>query len=535
MLTRRDLLKMGLLAGGSAMLPLEKAFGRTVLRLDGGGSPSPATPPFVQSLPIPEDNVPLTAAEVAALSPPIDARCNVDAATKVFVVHEREVLHQFHPNLPPNTVWAYDGIYPGRTFRQKTGVKYVVRFVNDLPADHTGFGVPNSTIHRHGGFQESVDDGYPTLFFGPGGRQDYLFTEDPPGGDPTEIHSTMWYHDHLVDFTAQNVYKGLAGFWLVTDDLDSGDENDPSATALHLPSGPFDIPLVFQDRLFDRNGVLIYDSFSHNGFLGDKFCVNGVIQPFLPVFNRKYRFRLLNGSNARFYEFFLRVGEGSQTLPFKVIATDGGLLPHPVQVQSIRLGMAERYEIVVDLTNVTASHVYFENRLQQRDGRGPDRVTPTGTRILRLDLQGAPPTPDNSQVPANLRPLPTINLANAVQRRFEFARSRGAWVVNGEFFDDNRSVAQPRFARPEIWTLKNGGGGWWHPIHIHLEDFQILSRNGRPPAAFEAGRKDTVVLGPNDEVRVAIQFREHAGRYVFHCHNIEHEDLAMMARFDVTP
>jgi FtsP/CotA-like multicopper oxidase with cupredoxin domain len=120
----------------------------------------------------------------------------------------------------------------------------------------------------------------------------------------------------------------------------------------------------------------------------------------------------------------------------------------------------------------------------------------------------------------------------AVRRSFEFARSHGGWVVDGEFWDVNRIVAKPRLGDTELWTLKNGGGGWWHPIHIHLALFLIQKRNGAPPPAHERAFKDTVILGPGDEVELSIKFEDFRGRYVFHCHNIEHEDMAMMARFD---
>ncbi|MBI1852417.1 MAG: multicopper oxidase domain-containing protein [Planctomycetes bacterium] len=526
MLTRRDLLKMGLLAGGSAMLPLEQALGRNLLRLPGGGNGgSPATTPFLRSLPLPA-----TVQPVAAFS----TRCATPGGTVFYEIHEKEGLHSFHPDLPPATVWGYQDVNapnapltPGPTFIGRVNVPAVARFVNDLPTAPRSFGVPNTTVHRHGGFQEDLSDGIPTLFFRPGESYDYCWPNSNPDNDPREGESTLWYHDHLVDFTAQNVYRGLAGFHLMFDDVDSGNENDPNPNALRLPSGDFDVPMVVQDKLFAGNGELVYDSFSHNGFLGDKFCVNGAIQPFFSVKQRKYRFRFLNGSNARFFEFFLSNGRS-----FVQIGADDNLLPHPITRTSIRIAPAERIDVVLDFNGIpTGTAIFLENRLQQTSGRGPDRVVSHGTQVLKFIVDG--PAADPSQVPNNLRELPPINPgAVTVQRRFEFARSHGGWVVNGEFFDPNRVLARPRLGVPEIWTLKNGGGGWFHPIHIHLESHRILTRNGRIPPAWEQGRKDTVVLNPSEEVRIYIEFRQFAGQYVFHCHNIEHEDVAMMGRFD---
>jgi FtsP/CotA-like multicopper oxidase with cupredoxin domain len=386
----------------------------------------------------------------------------------------------------------------------------------------------------------------------------------------------MWYHDHILDFTAPNVYRGLAGFFLVFDnpnfDLtdpnvegirdqtrDTGDElnRDNAPKALCLPSGEFDIPLVLQEKTFDANGQLVYDVFNTDGFLGSNFLVNGKVQPFVPVKRRKYRFRVLNGSNARIYQLFLTDSSG-RSYPLKQIATEGGLLARPVTRRNgLLLGMAERVEVVIDFKDFPSpqfSELFLENRLVQEDGRGPKgtferpELVSRGTRLLRFAL-GATVGEDPSRVPDILRPFDPI-AADAIRaarvRTFEFERTNGQWAINGRLAGDlARPAAQVPLATGEVWRLVNKSGGWWHPIHVHHEFMRVLKRNGRAPfdgTGADSGqsverdglaRKDTIVLGPNSEVEVFVRFEDYRGPFVFHCHNMEHEDHQMMARFDV--
>jgi FtsP/CotA-like multicopper oxidase with cupredoxin domain len=182
--------------------------------------------------------------------------------------------------------------------------------------------------------------------------------------------------------------------------------------------------------------------------------------------------------------------------------------------------------------------------MDQTNGRGPDVAAPrdanglllsAGVQILRFDINAEPSVPDVSRVPAMLRELPTVNLAEVVTTRtFEFDRNNGGWTVNDKLFDVSKAVATPKQNTAEIWVLK-GKGNWWHPIHIHFEEGRILSRNGLPPEPYEAGRKDVYLLKPGDEVRVFLRFREFLGKYMMHCHNLVHEDHAMMVRWDIVP
>jgi FtsP/CotA-like multicopper oxidase with cupredoxin domain len=355
-----------------------------------------------------------------------------------------------------------------------------------------------------------------------------------------------------MDFTAQNVYKGLVGFHLFFDEVDSGDENDPAPGALRLPSGEFDIPLLFQDKRFDSNGQLSFDPFAGiTGFLGDKFTVNGLIQPKLTVKRRKYRFRLLNAGPSRFYQFFLTKTDVDQ--PFTQIGNDESLLEHPgkVQNQGVLLAVAERADVVIDFSQFNkGDQVFLVNRLVMQDnGQGPTGdILPAGQgdQILRFDV--GDDAPDPSQVPANLRANPALpadlpstpaELRKLATQSFVFDKD-GPWVINGRIFDDNLRLVFPKQGPPggigpdgEVWTIKNADPSWSHPVHIHLEEFRILLRNGKAPPSAEKSKKDVVILGPSEEVQIFVRFRDFFGKYPIHCHNVVHEDHNMMMRFDV--
>jgi FtsP/CotA-like multicopper oxidase with cupredoxin domain len=505
--------------------------------------------------------LPTVAQTVAPFDSPTSAPF-VGAQTKFYHLIEEERLVQVHSELPPTPVWSYRdentpaGAFPfftGPTIQARTasgvGQGLVVRITNALPANAVGFGMPRTTVHFHGGHQPSTSDGYPILDFEPGECFDYTFPMLLPGSitpplEPTDVPASLWYHDHLLDFTGPNVYRGLAGFFLVFDPIDSGDENDPNPAALRLPSGPFDVPLLIQDKHFAPDGSLVFDQFDHDGFLGDKFLVNGAIQPRFHVKRRKYRFRLLNGSNARFYALFLTKASG-QTFTFDRIGTDAGLQSVSIRnVDRVFFGSAERVDIVVDFSQFQeGDEVFLENRLEQEDGRGPGGdwddpdIEDSGTKILKFVVEEA--VPDPSQVPDSLRPFPATSasdIAAATKKTFVFERKNGAWAINGQFVDLDVALTISPTGAPEVWRFKNKSGGWWHPIHVHSEFMHVLKRNGALPPPWERdgiAKKDTVLLGPNDVVDVFLRFRDYTGPFVFHCHNLEHEDMFMMARFDV--
>jgi len=583
-LNRRQSLQIGAASAASAML-VAKEFNAPA---EAGDLPrAPKTTPFVVALPVYAPKAAQT-----SISPPYsitprtaDGECGRPphqnyaraVASRYYTVRVKEGRHDFHPELPlQQKIWGYDGIYPGPTFVERYGVPAIVRIYNDLDPNSAGYGSPEISTHLHNLHCGAESDGYAGDFYSadpikgkgptltaPGAYKDhhyphcYAGVEDPrysaTNGDPREALGTLWYHDHRENFTAPNVYRGLAGFYLLFDDIDSGNENDPNRNhpdpakrALCLPSGvgKYDIPLLFQDKRFDSSGYMVFDPFENKGLLGNKFCVNGKIQPFFKVERRKYRFRLLDGGPARFYEFYLTDRAGANK-SFIHIAADGNLLPAPLTVSKVQLSPAERADIVIDFSNYNiGDQLFIVNRLLQDDGRGPEGsegnprgptglLTKAGTQLLRFDVSADPPVPDASRVPATLRELPPIDLKEVVKtRKFEFDKVNEVWTVNGKIFDVEKPTAIVKRNTAEIWTLI-GHGSWHHPVHIHFEEGRILSRNGKPPPPHEAGRRDVYVLAPDEEVKVFIRFRDFTGKYMMHCHNTTHEDHAMMIRYDI--
>ena len=239
---------------------------------------------------------------------------------------------------------------------------------------------------------------------------------------------------------APNVYRGMAGFYLIFDALDSGNENDANPQALRLPSWPYDYPLILQAKRFDAQGHLVFDQFTPEGVPGDKVTVNGKIEPVLRVARRKYRLRFLNGGPTRFYELYLTNAGGTASYTFTYIANDDNLLPTALTDFKVRLGVAERGDIVVDFGRFPlGTELYLVNRLEQPDNRGPTKVQAPGTKILKFVVDRNPPAPDVSRVPSQLRPLRPLDAAEvaaAPQRRGVFSRRNGMWAVNDEFFGD---------------------------------------------------------------------------------------------------
>lgn len=512
---------------------------------DGLPGPSPATTPWAVALPIPPVLQP-----VQSLTPPVvpsehelDLGFGNDPGplNELYHIDIKPGLHSFHPDLPAQEIWGFNGIVPGPTMISRYGHPKIVRFRNLLPINHVGFGVPETSTHNHNGHQESYSDGHPTSFLISGQYRDHHYPMVLAGNDPHEALGTLWYHDHRVDFTSQNVYRGLAGMHLYFDDVDSGNEQDPNPQALRLPSGAFDVPLVFADKAFDSSGKIYFNPFDFDGFLGDKWTVNGVIQPYFRVAQRKYRFRMLDAGPARFYAFQLSNGDPLRLIPMTLIATDGNLLPSPLLVSEVSLGVANRRDVIIDFSPFPiGTELILENVLEQKNGRQPTgkHLNP-GSPVLKfiVDRAALGSDQDFSRVPDTLRQMPEMDLATAQQnqRQFLFSRKEGAWTINNQIFNGDTPAFTVKRGVPEIWTLVNGGGGWSHPIHIHLEEFRILQRNGGIPGAEEQGRHDVVVLGPKEFVKIYIRFRTFTGKYVMHCHNTLHEDHAMMVRFDVVP
>ncbi|WP_044874551.1 multicopper oxidase domain-containing protein [Pseudomonas sp. LFM046] len=569
--SRRDFLKLTAAAAATPALLRAPASQAAVPILP----PSPATTPWVMQLPnqiVPAASVPLLdpAPTELANSSRREAgrqrhqhwnRFNLGAEFIVLRAQERNWV--FNPAYPAQKVWNYLAANtPANEFNATLTARYgrplICRIFNELPAGHTGFGTPEISTHLHNMHAGSESDGFPGDYYSPtkagptltgsGEFKDHLYPNAYAGfeqdgiGDSREALGTLFYHDHTLDFTAPNLYRGLVGFYLLYDPLDSGDEADAKPGALRLPSGPYDYPLMFADRRFDAAGKLFYDEINPEGVLGDKVLVNGMIEPVLKVAARRYRFRLLNTGPSRFYAFSLVSATNVKQL-FTYIANDGNLLPAPLPNQTtVTLGVAERGDIVVDFSKYpVGTTLYLVNRMRQEETRGPKDVKDPGVRVLKIMVDRFPPSQDLSRVPAVLRTLPPLptpqELAAAPVRTFVFERSNNMWAINGQFVN----VKSPRFKVPkgrgEIWELMNIDDGWSHPIHIHLEEGRILSRvlDGKsiPVPAHEMGRKDVFVIHENETVRIFIRFRDYVGKYVMHCHNLIHEDHAMMLRFDV--
>ncbi|SFE15362.1 multicopper oxidase family protein [Nitrosomonas sp. Nm166] len=478
--------------------------------------------------------------------------------------------HVFHPDYPPQLTWNYightenDDHHPNPTIFARYGRPVILRLHNELPQNHTGFGSPEISVHLHNLHTPSESDGFPGDYFSPvksgptlaspGMFKDQFYPNvyagydefpkgpgNPVGGDKREALGTLWYHDHTLDFTSANASRGMAAFYLLFDNIDSGDEHDPNPAALRLPSHPYDYPLLFQDKRFDAGGIHIFDQLDSEGTLGDKIVVNGKIEPVLRVARRKYRLRLLNAGPSRFYQFHL-MNAANSSQPFTYIANDGNLLRRPLLNQTrIRLAVAERADIVVDFSQYPlGTELYLVNRLHQIETRGPEGVRSPGTRVLKFIVDRDPLEPDVSQVPSTLRSLrrpTTAEIAAAPVRKWTFARKNGMWSINDRFMNVNSVRAHIAIGSSEIWELHNPSGGWSHPVHIHFEEGIILKRFKSgvevPVRAHEKGRKDIFVLGPNESIRLFIRFRDFHGKYVMHCHNLIHEDHAMMVRWDI--
>jgi FtsP/CotA-like multicopper oxidase with cupredoxin domain len=509
-----------------------------------------------------------------------------------FVPEEFHITHlganpnaTVHDALPKQTLWGFNKggadlstdppLSPGPVVILHHLHPALIRRYNDLPSDTGGFGVPEVSTHLHNFHSAPDSDGGPCdpvqqRFFFQGQYYDYFHnmhfagwnSTHPPDGNMQEALSFLWYHDHRVDHTAENTYKGLVGPAIVWNAFDTGDETAPNS--FNLPSfvegGGFDIPLVFGDRLFDpTTGLLAFDTFNTDGIIGNVFLVNGKASPFLEVSQRRYRFRLLDAGPSRFYEFFLTNPDNlSQSIPFLVITEDGNFLGRPVKTTSVRIGVAERNDILVDFARIAREfgnpkRLILENRLEQVNGRGPTgKILPAGQgdQLLEFRIGAAvrddsrdydPDSTATNRATADDRVFDPVRLPDIstavprITRTFRFERGNGGWQVNGKFMDCTRFRFTCQMNEFERWLIVNNSGGWQHPVHIHFEEFRILSRNGVPvtPGDIEFARKDVMQLRFGDTIELLIRFRDMKGGYPIHCHNTVHEDHQMMMIYDV--
>jgi spore coat protein A len=450
----------------------------------------------------------------------------------------REALVQVLPGMPTR-MWTFNGTFPGPLIRRPSGRPVRVTVQHRLPAK-----VGTLTIHHHGSHSASAEDGQPERnVIAPGGQRTYVYglRED---GKP-ERAAMQWYHDHSHFRTTRNVWHGLAGMFIVDDAVDS---------ALPLPKGQYDVPLMITERSFDASNQLteqfvVYTEDPTNpappgvgggyapddDLFGTRFLVNGVERPFFDVSPRRYRLRFLNTSPFRPYN--LRLSDGG---PMTQIATESGLLPAPLSRTEILLGPAERAEVVVDFAGRAGRTLRLETA--EVSGAGPVPVTsPAIAPLLEFRVARRALSRDTSKVPSRLRPLPgwVAQASPQPHRIWAFGvganeQGRAAWTINGRAFDHTRVDARPELGAVETWLLVNASPvAKSHYIHIHDVDWKVLSRNGAAPAPGEDGLKETFRLDPGEVVVVAAKLTDHLGPYMIHCHMLQHEDHGMMTTFEV--
>lgn len=439
----------------------------------------------------------------------------------------------------PSTLQPVPDAYLGPILRVNRGQRLRVNFSSQIPQ--------KTIIHWHGLHVPAQMDGHPQYAINPGERYQYDFEVLNRAG-------TYWYHPHPHGLTGPQVYAGMAGFFLVSDEEER---------AAGLPNAEFDIPLVIQDRLFNNNNQLVYQSNGMmdqmNGFLGNQILVNGQPNFTLPVAARPYRLRLLNGSNSRIY----KLGWDDGT-PFTVIGTDGGLLAQPVQRPYLTLAPAERVELWVDFSErAVGSQVVLQNQpftapagMMGRGMMGGAAAgLPMGERYPIMTVRIERQSDERPPLPAHLSTIERISPNDATQTRQVVLSMQVGWTLNGRTFEMT-SVApdeRVRLGSTEIWEFVNEGGGMGgmmggmgmlpHPMHMHGEQFQILERqvdrSGR--AAWESlsagfvdeGWKDTVLVMPGERVKIIRRFADFTGLFLYHCHNLEHEDMGMMRNFEI--
>ena len=487
-------------------------------------------------------------------------------------VEMKQVQQKLHRDMPPTTVWGYNGLYPGPTFEVERNQPIQVLWENKLPLEHllpvdrTVHGAHpdqpsvRTVVHVHGARVTPDSDGYPEAWFtrnfenvGP------KFTNKIYHYPNCQRPTTLWYHDHAIGITRLNVYSGLAGFYLIRDQKES---------KLNLPSGKFEIPLLIQDRSFYPDGELFYPSQPGQEpppapqppidptipnpsvvpeFFGDTILVNGKVWPFLEVEPRKYRFRILNGSNSRFYRITLSSGGN-----FVQIGTEGGLLEHPVTLSQILIAPAERADVIIDFSQNAGQKIILTN---DAPAPFPDGTPPNAdlSQIMEFRVKKHSGKPDKSKIPARLSCLEhldpndasTVRMNTLVESTDEFGRLK--LLLNNMEWTQLPLTETPKNGDIEIWELFNTTPDT-HPIHLHLVMFQILNRatftgdpNGPdlsigppiPPDPNEVGWKDTVRANPGEVTRIIARFGPFTGIYPWHCHILEHEDHEMMRPYEV--
>lgn len=451
----------------------------------------------------------------------------------------RAFSSRVHRDLPPTTQWGYEACSPGPTLVAARGEPLLVEWVNALPErhflpiDHGIHGAERdkpdvrTVAHVHGARAPAASDGYPEDWFAPGHSALYHYPNDQDA-------ATLWYHDHAMGITRLNIYAGLYGTYIV---------RDAEEAALGLPRGTYDLPLVLCDRLIAQSGALYYPVSDDpqapwvSECSGNAILCNGKLYPYLEVEPRRYRLRLINAANARFFHLSLSNGR-----PLMQIASDQGLLAAPLPRAQVELYPAERADVVADFSGLDGQQV----RLRQQ-----------GDAILEFRVRDRG-HPDDSRVPTTLRSIERIAPARAGRERVltlgeqDDSGGRPMMMMLGGAHWSAPITERPRQGSTEIWSFVNLTGDV-HPVHLHLVRFQVLDRRpfdlfawnasrtlkytgpALPPPPEEMGWKDTVRADPGMVTRIIARFEGEPGRYVWHCHLLEHEDNEMMRPFELLP
>jgi len=483
---------------------------------------------FVDPLPVP------VIARAAGFHPsPVDPNIKLP----IYRVEMREFDIRLHRDLKPTRQWGYAASVPGPTFETRSGEPLMVDWVNSLPGkhflpiDHTLHGAERgnpevrAVVHLHGGKTPPQSDGYPESWIVPGQS---TLSYYPNHQDP----AMLWYHDHAMGINRLNIFAGLVGAFIIRDEIEA---------SLNLPKGKYEIPLIVYDRMFDRESQLYYPVSANPAspwipeFFGDAILVNGKVFPYLEVEPCKYRFRILNGANSRFFHLSL-----ANCQSFYQIGTDTGLLPSPLELRNLMLAPAERADLIVDFAGHAGENIALKS----------DTFDVMQFRVARGK------TTDNSSLPVKLRPFQKIGESESMKTRMlalieqnDLAGNPIMMLLNGTRW--SMPVTEKAVLNTvEIWNLINITDDA-HPIHLHLVRFQILDRRrfdlfayrsarilrytgpAIPPEPSESGWKDTVRANPGMVTRIIMRFEGYTGRYVWHCHMLEHEDNEMMRPYEV--
>ena len=472
-----------------------------------------------------------------------------------------EVSFEVLPGIP-SPFWAYVAEVGGKrllnpTLLARPGDQIQLRMINRLKQP--------TIIHWHGLTNDQRNDGVGTYQVGPGAAFDYAFTV-------RDRAASYWYHPHPHDIAGEQAYKGLAGLLIVKDD-----DEDVLARALDLALGVTDIPLVIQDRSFNFEGKLEYKLSREQmfmGFLGEAILVNLTARPYFDAARRIYRFRILNGSNARGYR--LAFAQGSRLLDYHLIGTDGGLLEQPLKVRESIIGAAQRLDVLLDLRSASGNEPVFLKSLafdpmhnesvDEKTGKPPAGATQgagadphaahaapgaiadgTEMPLLRINIKSSPEY--KRQVPSRLSRLPKLAVAAGEPRRLTLGHDgKGNWNINGWRFNMHETPVTVQRGARETWLLRNNRASMPHPIHIHGFQFRVIERRDSPAQVKalatrhngllpqDLGLLDTVLVWPGESVRIALDFSHPFSgdqTYMFHCHNLEHEDTGMMIGYRV--